>query len=280
MVAALTSLWRRDRLSALAFAILALLVFLGVFGPWLPLGDATQVAAGPRLSPPTWAFPMGTDELGRSFLPRVVEGIRYTFLLATVAVIITAILGTLLGMLAATVGGFLDMVVARVADVLFAFPALLAGLLVAAVVGPGAASVITVICIATLPLFMRVVRSASLSLAERGFVIAAQVAGATTWRVILRHILPNVMSVAIIQITYALSIAMIIESALSFLGLGAQPPRASLGSLLQVSSVYLTIAPWLVGFAGLTLSLAIVCVNLLGDSLRDAVEPLPGRTLT
>ncbi|GAB5469250.1 MAG: ABC transporter permease [Rhodospirillales bacterium] len=276
----LLSLWRRDRLSALALAVLVLLVFLGVFGPLLPLGDAAKLAAGPRLSPPSWDFPMGTDELGRSFLPRVVEGIRYTFLLATLAVIITAVIGTLLGMLAAYIGGFLDLLVARVADVLFAFPALLAGLLVAAVAGPGAESVITVICVATLPLFMRVVRSASLGVAERGFVVAAEVAGASTWRIVARHIFPNVLSAAIVQFTYALSIAMIIESALSFLGLGEQPPRASLGSLLQVSSLYLTIAPWLVGFAGLTLSLAIVCVNLLGDAIRDAVEPLSGRALT
>ncbi len=276
----LAKLWRQDRLAAAALAVLAVMVFLGIFGPLLPLGDAARVAAGPRLSPPSWDFPLGTDELGRSFLPRVVEGIRYTFLLASLAVVITAVLGTLLGMLAAYLGGLLDSVLARVADVLFAFPALLAGLLMAAVAGPGALSVITVICVATLPLFIRVVRSASLSVAERGFVVAAEVAGASTWRILTRHILPNVVSAAIVQLTYALSIAMIIESALAFLGLGEQPPRASLGSLLRMSSVYLTIAPWLVGFAGLVLSLAIVSVNLLGDAIRDAVDPLQGRSLT
>lgn len=273
-------LLRQDRLAALALSVLALLVLLGIFGPLLPLGDPTQVAAGPRLSPPSWAFPLGTDELGRSFLPRVVEGVRYTFLLASLAVLITAVLGTLFGMLAAYLGGLLDTLVARVADVLFAFPALLAGLLVAAVAGPGALSVITVICIATLPLFIRVVRSASLGVTQRGFVVAAEVAGASTWRILWRHVLPNVKSAVIVQLTYALSIAMIIESALSFLGLGEQPPRASLGSLLRMSSIYLTIAPWLVGFAGLVLSLAIVSVNLLGDAVRDLAEPLDGRRLT
>lgn len=272
--------FRRDPLSLAALALLLLLVFLGVFGPYLPLGDPARVAAGPRLSPPSWDFPFGTDELGRSFLPRVVEGIRYTFLFASLAVAITALVGTLLGMLAAYLGGLFDSLVARIADILFAFPALLAGLLMAAVAGPGAASVITVICVATLPLFVRVVRGASLGVAERGFVIAAEVAGASTARVLLRHILPNVLSAAIVQLTYALSIAMIIESALSFLGLGEQPPRASLGALLQVGSVYLTIAPWLVGIAGLVLSLAIVSVNLLGDAVRDAVDPLQGRSLT
>ncbi len=274
------SLWRHDRLAALALIVLAVMVFLGIFGPWLPLGDPTKLAAGPRLQPPSWDFPFGTDELGRSFLPRVVEGIRYTFLMASLAVAITAVLGTVLGMAAAYLGGLFDQVVARFADLLFAFPALLAGLLMAAVAGPGAVAVITVISAATLPLFIRVIRSASLVVAERGFVTAAEVAGASSWRIISRHILPNILSAAIVQLTYALSIAMIIESALSFLGLGEQPPRASLGTLLRVSSVYLTIAPWLVGFAGLVLSLAIVSVNLLGDGLRDGVEPLKGRPLT
>ncbi|MEQ8652456.1 MAG: ABC transporter permease [Kiloniellales bacterium] len=276
----LAALWSVDRLAGLALGVLFVMVLLGVFGPWLPLGDPTKLAAGPRLSPPSWDFPFGTDELGRSFLPRVVEGIRYTFLLASMAVAITAVLGTLLGMLAAYLGRFFDQSVARFADLLFAFPPLLAGLLVAAVAGPGALSVITVISAATLPLFIRVIRSASLSVVERDFVVAASVAGASTWRIIARHILPNVLSAAIVQLTYALSIAMIIESALSFLGLGEQPPRASLGTLLRVSSVYLTIAPWLVGFAGLVLSLAIVSVNLLGDGLRDRVDPLKGRPLT
>ncbi len=277
---ALAALWRRDRLASLALLVLAVFVFLGLFGPWLPLGDPTRIAAGPRLAPPSWSFPFGTDELGRSFLPRVVEGIRYSFLMASLAVAITAVLGTLLGMLAAYLGGLFDQIVARFADLLFAFPALLAGLLMVAVAGPGAASVITVISAATLPLFIRVIRSASLVVAERGFVTAAEVAGASPWRVIGRHILPNVLSAAIVQLTYALSIAMIIESALSFLGLGEQPPRASLGALLGTSSVYLTIAPWLVGFAGLVLSLAIVSVNLLGDGLRESVDPLKGRPLT
>jgi len=279
-MAALASLWRRDKLSFLALLLLAVLVFLGVFGPWLPFGDPTKIAAGPRLSPPSWDFPLGTDELGRSFLPRVIDGIQATFLLASLAVLATAAIGTLLGMLAGYLGGWADSLIARFADVLFAFPALLFGLLVAAVVGPGGFSAMVVIATATLPLFLRVVRSVSLSLAERGFVTAAEVAGASTWRILTLHILPNILGAVIVQLTYALSIGMIIESALSFLGLGVQPPNASLGSLLRASSIYLTIAPWLVGGAGIVLSLAILSVNLVGDAIRDGLEPLKGRALT
>jgi peptide/nickel transport system permease protein len=280
VVGALRRLWRRDPIGAAALVLLALLVVLGLFGPVLPLGDPTRIAVGPRLASPGLAFPLGTDELGRSFLPRVIEGIRVTFLLATVAVLITAALGTVLGLAAGYLGGAADDLVARFADILFAFPALLLGLLVAAVLGPGNLSAITVISAATLPLFVRVVRAVTLGVAGRGFVVAAEVAGASAWRVMAVHLLPNIAGAVMVQLTYALSIGMIIESALSFLGLGVQPPDASLGSLLRQGSVYLTIAPWLVLSAGLVLSLAILSVNLVGDAIRDALEPLRGRALS
>lgn len=276
----LSRIWRADALSAFGLTALLLLIFLGIFGPWLPLGDPTQIAAGPRLGPPTLQHPFGTDELGRSFLPRVVQGIRATFLLSAVAVLISAVIGTLLGMAAGYFGRAVDIVVARGADILFAFPAILVGLLVAAVLGPGQVSAIAVIAIATLPLLIRVVRSVTLSVAGRGFVTAAEVAGVSALRILLLHILPNVMGAVMVQLTYALSIGMIIESALSFLGLGVQPPEASLGSLLRQGSAYLTIAPWMVLSSGAVLSLAIMSVNLVGDAVRDALEPLKGRALT
>ena len=276
----LSRIWRADALSAFGLAALLLLIFLGIFGPWLPLGDPTQIAAGPRLGAPTLQHPFGTDELGRSFLPRVVQGIRATFLLSAVAVLISAVIGTLLGMAAGYFGRAVDIVVARGADILFAFPAILVGLLVAAVLGPGQVSAIAVIAIATLPLLIRVVRSVTLSVAGRGFVTAAEVAGVSALRILLLHILPNVMGAVMVQLTYALSIGMIIESALSFLGLGVQPPEASLGSLLRQGSAYLTIAPWMVLSSGAVLSLAIMSVNLVGDAVRDALEPLKGTALT
>jgi len=278
--ARLGRLLREDRLSFFGLVMLTLLVLLGLIGPYLPLGDPTRIAAGPRLAPPSWAFPFGTDELGRSYLPRVVEGIRATFLLSVIAVIVTATIGTLLGMLAGYFRGASDQLVARGADILFSFPAIIVGLLVAAVVGPGQVSAMAVISIATIPLFIRVVRSVTLGVAGRGFVTAAEVAGASSWRVMVVHILPNIVGAVIVQLTYAMSIGMIIESTLSFLGLGVQPPQASLGSLLRQGSAYLTIAPWLVLTAGAVLSLAIMSVNLVGDAVRDALDPLKGRPLT
>lgn len=279
ILAGYRSLWRSDKLTFFGVTALGTLILLGIFGPYLPLGDPARIAAGPRLSPPTLALPFGTDELGRSFLPRVVEGIRATFLLSTIAVSITAVIGTLLGMLAGYFRAAVEQVVARGADVLFAFPALVVGLLVAAVMGSGQTSAIAVISIATLPLFIRVVRAVTLGVAGRGFVTAAEVAGANPLRIMLVHILPNILGAVIVQFTYALSIGMIIESVLSFLGLGVQPPQASLGSLLRQGSAYLTMAPWLVLASGVVLSIAIMSVNLVGDAVRDALEPLKGRSL-
>ncbi|MGZ3339226.1 MAG: ABC transporter permease [Caldimonas sp.] len=271
---------RFDHLGLFGLVLLVVLLFLGAAGPFLPLGDPNEIGAGPRLGPPSLAFPIGNDELGRNVLPRVVEGIGVTFLLSSVAVAITAVIGTLLGMAAGYLRGLADGVIARVADVLFAFPALLFGLLASAVLGPGNISAIVVISTATLPLFIRVVRSVTLSFAEREFVLAAVVSGASTWRVLWVHLLPNVLGAAIVQLTYALSIGMLIESGLSFLGLGVQPPHASLGSLLRLGSVYLTVSPWLVLVPGLVLALAIMSVNLLGDAIRNMLEPLRGRPLT
>lgn len=274
--------WRRfarDRLGLLGACLLVVFVLLGALGSHLPLGDPTAIGAGPRLGAPTAEFLLGTDELGRDYLPRVVQGIGATFLLSSIAVIITALAGTFLGIAAGYLGGLADGVIARCADVLFAFPALLFGLLAAAVLGPGNTSAILVIAIATLPLFIRVIRAVSLSVAEREFVVSSVVAGASTLRVMAVHILPNILGAAIVQLTYALSIGMLIESGLSFLGLGVQPPDASLGSLLRLGSIYLNVAPWLVLIPGGVLALAIMSVNLLGDAIRDVLEPLRGRPL-
>lgn len=268
-----------DPLAGFAAVMLAIFVLLGAFGAYLPLGNPAAIAVGPRLSPPSWELPLGTDELGRSYLPRAVQGIRATFFLATVAVLLTATLGTLIGMFSAYVGRWADTIVVRLADIMFAFPAIILGLMVAAILGPGTVSVISVISFATLPLFIRLVRSVTLSVAERGFVMAAEVAGASTLRIMFVHLLPNIAGAIIVQLTYAISIGMLIESVLSFLGLGVQPPFASLGSLLRLAAVYLTVAPWMVFASGALLTLAIMSVNLLGDGLRDALDPLRGRSL-
>lgn len=270
---------RREPLTGFAAVSLVALVFLGAFGGLLPLGDPTAIGTGPRLAPPAEGWALGTDELGRSLLPRLVEAIRATFLLATSAVLVTAIVGTAAGLAAGYAGRATDAVIMRFADVLFSFPALLLGILIAATLGTGSFSTTVAISLVTLPLFVRVVRAVTLSVAERDFVISAEVSGASFARILVVHLLPNVAGATIVQLTYAISVGMLVESALSFLGLGVQPPSASLGSLLRQGAVYLTIAPWLVFAPGAILTLAIMSINLLGDGLRDALDPLKGRGL-
>ncbi len=268
-----------DPLAGVAAFTLTLLVVVGALGDLLPLGDPTAIGTGPRLAAPAEGWPLGTDELGRSLLPRLVEAVRATFLLATSAVLATAVVGTVAGMAAGYAGRTTDTVIMRLADVLFSFPALLLGILIAAVLGTGSFSAVVAISLVTLPLFVRVVRAVTLTVAERDFVIAAEVSGASAWRIMFVHLLPNIVSATIVQLTYAISVGMLLESALSFLGLGVQPPDASLGSLLRQGAVYLTIAPWLAFGPGVVLTLAIMSVNLLGDGLRDALDPLVGRQL-
>jgi peptide/nickel transport system permease protein len=263
-----------------ATIILVFFVLLSMVGPWLPFGDPEEIGAGPRLDPPSWEFPMGTDELGRSLLPRAVEGIRTTFFLSTLAVLLTAAVSTAIGMTAAYRGGLLDAAIMRAADVLFSFPAIVLGLLIAAVLGPGMFPAMIVISIATLPLFVRVVRAVSLGVAGREFVLVAEVAGASMARILFVHVLPNIAGSIMVQLTYAISVGMLIESGISFLGLGTQSPHASLGSLLRLGTAYLTAAPWLTLASGVLLSLILTSINLLGDGLRDMLEPIDSKTLT
>lgn len=269
-----------DALSRFAVVALVVLLIVGLLGPRVGLGGDPTDSVGPRLQGPGGDWWFGTDSLGRSLLPRVVEGIGTTILLATFAVAIAAFIGTLLGIVAAYAGGFVDQLFARVADVFFSFPAILLAILASAVLGPGSSGAMVAMVLATLPLMLRVVRSATLNVAPRDFVVSSRVSGASFPRIVLVHLLPNVAGAAIVQATYALSVGMLVESGLSFLGLGVQAPDASLGSLLRDGNTYLTIAPWTVIFPGAALALAVLSVNLLGDGIRDALEPRAPRSLS
>jgi len=271
--------FRGDRLSQFGLACLTFFVLVAVVGPELPIGSPETILAGPRLASPSSHFPLGTDSLGRSMLPRVVEGIRNSFLMAGVAVAITTLLAVALGIIAGYRRGLIDAVITRVTDILFAFPTILLALLIAAITGPGETGVILAIVLVTLPLIIRVVRGATLSVARRDFVISAEVSGASLPRIVVVHLLPNVAGAVALQMTYAMSISMLIESGLSFLGVGIQPPAASLGSLVHDGIDYLTFAPWLIFAPGAVLALAILSITLVGDGLRDRLDPQKPRPL-
>ena len=259
--------------------MLVLLVLAGLLAPLLPIGDPEAIGAGLRLSPPGGGFPLGTDNLGRPMLARIFEGILLTFIVSTVAVLIASVVGALLGMIAAYTHRAVDETVSRIADMLFSFPPVLLGLLITAILSPGIHSAVAAIVLITLPAMVRVVRAATLDIARRDFVVVAEVAGASFGRRLFLHLLPNAAGVVAVQTAYSISLGMLIESALSFLGLGVQPPSASLGSLLREGATYLDVAPWLAFGPGAFLAAAILSVNLFGDGLRAMVDPLEAHPL-
>jgi len=264
--------FRGDTLSSVALIVVILFVLLAIFAPLLPLGSPVDINAGPRLSAPSWHLLAGTDNLGRSLLPRIAQSIRTTFVVALVAVGIGLVVGVLVGMIAAYYRGVADELISRSADIFFVFPGLVLALLIVAIVGPGEKGAIITVAILSVPMMVRVIRAASLRVMSRDFVLAAKVGGASSRRILLVHVLPNVAGTAVVQGTFTLSIAMLVESALSFLGLSVQPPQASLGSLVYEGSLYLPIAPWFALIPGVVLALLVVSVNLLGDGLRDALD--------
>ncbi|MFI5706429.1 ABC transporter permease [Kribbella sp. NPDC051620] len=260
-----------DVLARIALIMLIFFVSTAVFGHFLPIGAPDAIDVGPRLGAPSGNFLAGTDSLGRSELPRLAQGVRTTLLVAGIAVLLTVLVSSLLGVLAAYFRRAGE-VITRAADVLFSFPTILLAILIVAVVGPGGKGVVISIALICSPLMVRVVRAAGIGVVSRDFIVAARVGGAGHARILLVHVLPSVAGTAVVQGTYALCLGMLIESGLSFLGLGLQPPAASLGSLVNEGSRYLPIAPWLVLAPGVLLALIIMSVNLVGDGLRDRLD--------
>src|SRR5207247_62490 len=239
---------------------------------FLPLRDPLQVSTQ-RLTGPTPEFPFGTDALGRDVLSRVLFGARLSIRVAVLSVAIATIVGGALGLISGYLGGWADLAIGRVLDVFFAFPAILLALGIVAALGPDPSNVIIAIAVVYTPIFARVVRGPVLARRARDFVEAARAVGATSSRIVVRHILPNLMSTLVVQVSLALSWSVLTEGALSFLGLSAQPPAPSWGVMLSEGRQYLEFATHLAVFPGLAIMVAVLGFNLLGDGLRDALDP-------
>ncbi|TMF62391.1 MAG: ABC transporter permease [Chloroflexi bacterium] len=253
-------------LMVVAYAAIA----LGV--GFLPLRDPLQISSD-RLAAPTAAFPFGTDALVRDLFSRVLFGARLSMQVAVFSVAAATLVGSVLGLVSGYLGGIADLVIGRVMDVFFAFPAILLALGIVAALGPDPKNVIIAIAVVYTPIFMRVVRGPVLALKARDFVEAARAIGATQARIVVRHIVPNLLSTLIVQVSLALSWAVLTEGALSFLGLSAQPPAPSWGVMLNEGRQYLEFATHLAVFPGLAIMVAVLGFNLLGDGLRDALDP-------
>ncbi|GLS29071.1 ABC transporter permease [Neomesorhizobium albiziae] len=251
-----------------AYLLIAILGALGLT-PYDPLMQFRI----DRLHAPTVAYWMGTDLFGRDVASRLMKGIGQSFTVAFFSVAIATAAGTVLGLTTAWFGKRWDAILMRLMDVLLAFPAILLALLIVTVVGPGTWTSVAAIGIVYTPIFTRVVRGPALSLKSREFVDAARTFGSSRFYILTRHLLLNLVAPLTVQVTLALAWALLTEAGLSFLGLGTQPPAASLGLMLSDSRNLMESAPWLMIFPGITIMLSILGFNLLGDALRDILDP-------
>ncbi|GGG20643.1 peptide ABC transporter permease [Rhizobium wenxiniae] len=270
----------RSRAGLFGFVLVMLFVAGAILAPYLGLASPIRSSLTSRMVAPTWtglfspgAHPLGTDELGRDILSRILYGSRTTLLIAAGAVILGGAVGTLLGIVAGYYRGIVDRILMRVVDIQLALPLMLLALLVVAAVGASTQNLVIVLALTSWLRYARIIRGQVLALREREFILSAHAIGAGTWRIMIKHLLPNVMTPVLVIATLELARIIIMDAALSFLGLGVQPPSPSWGRMLADGRVYITTAWWIVTFPGLAILLTVLSVNLLGDWLRDYFDP-------
>lgn len=265
--------FRRYRPALVGLTVIGVLVVLalapGLFAPYSPYAPEPAL----RGQGPTWAHPLGIDEIGRDMLSRIIYGARVALIVGLSATSLSLAIGVTVGAVAGYFGGWVDLLLSRVVDALMAFPLLVLLVALAAVVGPSLRTVVLVIGATFWASYARVVRAEVLSLRERDFVLAARALGVSNARIIFRHLLPNVLGVVIVLASLSVAGVILTESALSFLGLGTQPPTASWGSMLTNGRTYIRAYPHIALFPGLMITITVLAFNLLGDGLRDALDP-------
>lgn len=257
----------------IAIAIVAIELLAALFAPWISPYDPLQQNVVARLKGPSMAYWLGTDQFGRDILSRVLHGARASLLISILAVGIALVAGGTLGLLAAFYRGWLERIVMRLMDIMFAFPVMLLAIAIVAVLGPGAYTGALAIGIVYTPIFARLLRGPALVVAASDYVSNARAIGCSDARILFRHILPNLVSVIQVQTSLLLSAAILVEASLSFLGLGTQPPSPSLGLMLSEGRNVLMLSPWSAVFSGLAILVLAFGLNLLGDVLRDELDP-------
>lgn len=254
-------------------AVAAVFIVAALVAPLVAPFPPDQVAAGPGLQPPSAVHPFGTDLLGRDVFSRVLYGARIALGMAVLGVGISALVGILLGLLAGYFGNWLDQGLSRLVDVWLAFPGLLLAIIIVARLGPSLLNAVVALGIVGVPAFYRLTRGTSLCVRHASYVEAAESVGASHGRIMLRHVMPNMLSPLIVLIAMRLGILILSGGALSFIGLGAQPPVPEWGALLADGRNYMDVAPWLAVFPGVCIAATVAGLNLLGDGLRDALDP-------
>ena len=264
---------RRNRTGLIGMAILALFLVAGVFAAALAPSDPYEIELEAGLKKPSPTHWLGQDELGRDLLSRIIYGARLSLVIGAIAVTIGVGFGVPLGALSGYFGGWFDLLLQRLIDIMLAFPGVLLAIVLVAILGVGLPQVMVAVGIVSIPTYARLVRGQVLAMRSQEFVDAARALGATSSRIIWRHVLPNALAVIIVQSTLQFASAILSAAALGFLGLGAQPPAAEWGSMLSNARQYIRLAPHSVTFPGVAIMLTVLGFNLLGDAIRDALDP-------
>jgi ABC-type dipeptide/oligopeptide/nickel transport system permease subunit len=265
--------FKRNRPATIGLGILVLLVVMSSVAPLLTPYNPGEQALSQALTRPSAEHLFGTDHLGRDILARILFGGRISLFVGVMAVGLGLAVGVPLGLVSGYFGGWIDILVQRLADVLLAFPAILLALSLVAVLGVGLQNVIIAVGISVVPIFMRLARGSVLSIREQTYVEAARALGGSDWRIIRRHVLPNTLAPLIVQGTLSVGITILIAAGLGFLGLGVQPPTPEWGSMLGEGRQYIFNSSYMATFPGLAIVLSVLAFNLVGDGLRDALDP-------
>ena len=264
---------RRRRAALLGLAVVLIFIALAVFAPWIAPQDPLATSWGAIRKAPSAEHWFGTDEIGRDVLSRVVWGTRASLLAGLVSVSISLLLGVPIGLAAGFLGGFADALISRITDAFLACPFLILAIALAAFLGPSLSNAMIAIGVSATPIFVRLARAQVLNVKVEDYIEAARAVGNPPLRIALRHVLPNITPPVIVQATLAIASAVIAEASLSFLGLGQQPPAPSWGSMLNTAKNYVDSAPWMAIWPGVSIFLLVLSFNLLGDGLRDALDP-------
>jgi len=262
-----------DPVGCTALIILTLVLLLAIFAPLISGYDPLHQDRRAVLKAPSLLHWFGTDDIGRDVFARVLYGTRISLFVGLMVVVITMIVGGLIGMISGYFGGWTDTIIQRIVEALDTLPSLVFSLFIAAMLGPSVRNVVIAVTLAQIPRFVRVVRSEMLKVRGHDFISASRVIGASPLRIMLTHGIPNLMPTMLVLGSLAFGVAIMTEAALSFLGVGTPPPNPSLGTMLSQGTRYITTSPWLIIFPGLMLTISVLALNLIGDALRDVLDP-------
>ena len=264
---------KRNKMAVVGFVVISVLVICAALAPWIAPADPTEISLRQMMHGPSREAPLGRDELGRDMLSRIIYGARISLVIGLISVSIGALIGIPVGAISGYYGGKTDLIIQRLIDIMLAFPGILLAIVVVATLGVGLRNVMIAIGIVSIPIYVRLVRGSVIQVKEQEYISSARALGSSDLRIIFRHILPNCLGPIIVQSTLQIATAILWAAGLGFLGLGAQPPAPEWGTMLSRGRDFIRIAPHITTFPGVAILLSVLGFNLLGDGLRDALDP-------